>query len=362
MDYVVCNPSAAKFVVSFAVDPRGYSDHGSLHVKFSFPLSRPPTWIWSMPMDLSPCRNILYDVHKHEVETHVMASFQHAILDNDTDAAFQVFASSFEQAATQSSQRLGFGPLAPKYFGRAKGQLVKARPSLNSCRAMVPSCLTESPFARGRRHFNWFGNLLGHIRLRVVKQDQARTFREFWDADLDQGDKWHAACIKTPAASMLTSLVPPRDVWVSPLRISKGCPACFRLCSQAAVSPGDVWNVAGHRLSVASVHGDYVSLNGPFTEGMSVRVVQHFSWNGDPAYVAQQVRDYWDRFWCSEKLPDMGFTAQAIERLPQLPQFDCTISLEELTAVLKKLQQHKARGTDGFANMELTWLSPDHLS
>ena len=58
----------------------------------------------------------------------------------------------------------------------------------------------------------------------------------------------------------------------------------------------------------------------------------------------------------------MEFVQQAVQKLPELPQFDCTVYPREMVLALKNLSQHKARGTDGFSNSELKWLSRDLLT
>ena len=424
LDYCICNASAARHVQSFKVNPRGFTDHGSLHVNFSFSTSRPTRWIWSMPMDLSSYDTLLHAVQQSEVDNNTMANFRSAIMHNDLDAAFQMFAKSFEHAATCASQHLGQGPLSAKYFGRTRGKLVKARPRSFQLSCDGSTLSDRTGFRRRQKVLRWVRELawsfqasgtLGAPQLglwqkilnssafpggfaswalnndivefvperpslvwvqqlaaamtleeqhwtQVVKRDQARLHRLFRDSDWSQGGRWHAAAVKPPMASTLMSLVESTDISVAPLRAVKGQPACFRVSEDCKVQPGDVWDVAGHRLLVASKQGDNVKLAGPVKQGMSVKTVKQLAWNGDPSFVANQVAHYWNGFWMSNKAPDTDFLTTATQMLPHLPEFDCIITPDKLYCVLKALPRHKARGTDGFSNGELKSLSADHLS
>ena len=82
-----------------------------------------------MPMDLSVHDNILKGLQQQDVDSKTQDMFREAIGSKDLNTAFHIFAKAFEGAAGRSAQLLGQGPLKPKYQGRAKGHLVKARES-----------------------------------------------------------------------------------------------------------------------------------------------------------------------------------------------------------------------------------------
>ena len=179
------------------------------------------------------------------------------------------------------------------------------------------------------------------------------------DEDWVAGGSLHAARIKPPAAASLNSLAMSTQVLVEPIRTAKGSDARFHVKEGPMPLPGTVWQFGKLKVPVRAAVNGTVTLARPFNSDMWRKSVVQKEWCSDPDFVAGQVAEFWRSFWHQNKQPDQDFVNEALQFLPQLPEFDSHISPWELEWVLKRLPRKKARGLDGFSYAELRALGPD---
>ena len=54
LDYCIANSWAMPYLAGFSVDPRGFTDHGSLHILLGIEAHQPVCTRWAMPFDIAP--------------------------------------------------------------------------------------------------------------------------------------------------------------------------------------------------------------------------------------------------------------------------------------------------------------------
>ena len=117
LDFVLANSAAEALISSFWQDPRGYTDHASLHLKLMIPRCAPQRMSWSMPVDMSSMPDILSKVCDKEILEAELAQFCQDLSSGDVDSAFVGFCTSFENACNAIHVEAGLGMLPNKLRG-----------------------------------------------------------------------------------------------------------------------------------------------------------------------------------------------------------------------------------------------------
>ena len=127
LDYAFCNAAADHMVQSFGIDPRGYTDHASLHIQLVCHMPRTGRMVWSMPVDLASQPEVLAKIQEYNVPQEKQSEFCKHIASHCLDDAFRTFAESFGHVVAKAHDSLGLGNLPVKFLGRARGRLLPQR-------------------------------------------------------------------------------------------------------------------------------------------------------------------------------------------------------------------------------------------
>ena len=426
LDYCIANASAVPFLDEFTVDPRGYTDHASLHITLN--ISRPSLnkTIWSMPMDIAAIKPVVKNLPSQDVPLEVLQDFAVQLNDGFIDNAYHLFCRTFEDLCDNCHVDAGLGALPCKFRGRGRGKLVKApRPSyaLSQHGTVLSDQIQFRKRQKAMRQFRELKFLLRktagawcaeHERLwnfllrsrafphgfanwllsndicafvpqrpslewvceisealqieeecwaHAVKSRQQQLFKRFRDSDWkDAGATWHASVLKPPKAASLTTMCSKEVLQIRHARSCKGHPATFNVLHGSLPGPGAIWNFGSVSARVTAVAGSIVSLDIPLRSGMATGTVTQIIPNNEPQFIAETVQKYWDQFWNTSSQPNMEFVNRNLQNVPELPPFDPRITVQELHVALRKLPRRKARGMDGWSNGELASLSPDMAS
>ena len=87
------------------------------------------------------------------------------------------------------------------------------------------------------------------------------------------------------------------------------------------------------------------------------RSVQQRAWCTDPNYIFNELESYWSQFWNCEQRVNLSSAQYLVEGLPEIAPFDAHVSCEDVVNAIKGLKPGKARGLDGFSNVELQCFS-----
>ena len=422
LDYVICNPCAARAFQLLHVDPKGFTDHAVLTATFEWNCVLQPPVVWTMPFDLGKYQ-ALKDPLKATppLPSHVSA-FQQALQHDSLDEAAQIFSKAFEHKAKEVHERLLQQPLKQAFTGRLAGKLAKRPPqrvlvskesALATDRNLIQQRFRALDRLRELCHLvqrnrsprvqqlwlqllkakgfapdfaSWLmdSEIVDHVPLAVpseqwlhvviagltkearhwdelrVKQQQ-QSFSNLFNEDWKHGGSLHARAVKEPACATLDGLLHDTTLQVRLRRASKNSPACFTVLNPADVRVGSLWTFGKVQAAVIAVRGTEVQLDRQPSIEMTRRTVRQSSWSADTSYVAQKVQAYWSSFWNADQHLDHEVMHQIIQRMPQIPQFDPTITLADVQFAVKHLNPRKARGMDGWSNAELQLLHEDEL-
>ena len=421
LDYCVCNRSAAPLVSGFVIDPRGYTDHASIHVDLQLPVLQIPRRTWKMPVNLQSVDGVLEGVTSATVPQHMKTRFIQQISEGDMTSALHTFAHAFEASCSSVADGKGI-PLQAKYFGRANGKFIQHATNLFTT-SSDGSVLTDQRQFRcmqqalrrvrelhrslqrtgrfyGAQHcilwekilaspgFKggfaqyllrndlvsfvpqypdplWISQLLTSLTgeeklwVQAVRARQYLSVKNRRMTDWARGGRLHASHIKPPAAAPLTALAVTDTLTVRHQRAIKDKSAVFKILDGPIPLPGSVWQFPHKQVAVVKITDDIVTLATPLTSDMAVRQVKQLMWCSDVNFLFSELGQYWDNFWYTDKSPNLEFVQKHLHCLPALPGFDPFISVEELDFVIRKLKCNKARGMDGFSNEEIKALSAD---
>ena len=422
IDYVLANPMAEAMVDSFRVDPRGFTDHASLHVTLYVPCRLPQQLRWQMPVDMASIPAVLSKLPEQSIPYNCVQSFCSHVTCNRMDEAFQDFCTAFETACSTAHENAGLGCLPPKLRGRGRGKLVKVEPARFALSAKGDVLTDQHLFRRRQKLIRqvrelakamckaggrmqpehvplwskilrsdacpggfqnwilandlvlwipeepdmcWMGELLDALLVEegfwkaAVKARQALVRKERMDTDWSQGGSLHAAALKPAGSPPLTAMAKMEEVHILPLRTVKGTPAKFRQLDGPQPFPGTVWKFSDTRVMVTRVDTDVVTVSKPFCTEMWVKQVSQLTWTSDPDFMADAVMRYWKSFWSSERPVDMDFVKANLSNLPELEPFEPSITAQELNFVISKLPRKKSRGLEGFSYSEIKSLGPE---
>ena len=124
LDYITCNPLAARAFQVLSVDPRGYSDHASLLASFDWQMVQDRVPVWTFPRSFDSESAVLQGVTRQAVDPLLIRDFEAAIGAGNLDQALRLFAENFESKAALSYQQHHGRPLPSAYRGRTKGKVV----------------------------------------------------------------------------------------------------------------------------------------------------------------------------------------------------------------------------------------------
>ena len=425
LDYCIANSWAMPYLAGFSVDPRGFTDHGSLHILLGVEAHQPVCTRWAMPFDIASVPGILEDLPSTRVGPSVQTRFVAQICQSDTAGAAASFAHAFELSCQQVATSKGIS-LGRCFFGRLQGclnskpvqrfctsadgnvltnqqtfrlrqqtlrrlrELLRAREHAGSAWCATHRCLWRkilhtSGFPNGFANWlldndiasfvpetptvQWLQSVVHCVQHEerlwsaVVQQRQRLLLKHQRDHDWKSGGKQHAAFLKPASAPPLAALPVRTLLQVKHQRTQKGHGAVFKVIAGPMPQPGSIWEFPGGCSALVSkVRGHTVTLADTLKSEMIVSTVTQATWSARPSYVAEQIRQYWCQFWFSEKTPDLDFVKAHLDLLPHLPPFDPVISAAELHWAVRNLKMGKARGLDGFSNAELKSLSPDLFS
>ena len=421
LDYILANEAAEALCTAWHVDPRGYTDHASLHLRISLPRCSPYKLRWSMPYDMASVPQVLNRLRDYEIPQQQTHDFCQHLACGSIDMAFQDFCKTFEEACCHVHADVGLGTLPDKLRGRGKGKLQKV-PVAPLSLSLAGDLLTDQVAFRSRQklvrqirellwalrktdgqlrplHFMmwtklvrskacpggftnwvlnndlapwvpeapcllWMEHFLDAVLLeeagwaRNIKAKQNLVRKDAMEEDWSNGGRLHAASLKPASAPPLAALARHDPIKIEPLRVPKGANAKFRMVSGPSPDPGNVWMFGSFKVRVASAHGGEVTMMKPFTSEMWRREATQLCWTSDPQYMASCVMQYWSSFWNAERSPDLEFMTQNLVHLPELLCFEAEISPAELDYVLQRLPARKSRGMEGFSYAELKSLGP----
>ena len=178
------------------------------------------------------------------------------------------------------------------------------------------------------------------------------VFADNWKS----GSSMYYQAIKPPGRPKVDSLDIPSHHRIQLARSrQKGPMRCQMLDDDLqCVVVGAVWKQGKATAKVVKIKDGTVfvrKLQGNFSSGD----VAQFVPTADPRAILHQAGDFWNTFWNSkrDKGPADDTVTQAIHCLPQLPDIQTNFTDSELQWALTSSSTRKARGPDGFSNIEL---------
>ncbi|CAE7426386.1 Pol [Symbiodinium natans] len=180
-------------------------------------------------------------------------------------------------------------------------------------------------------------------------------------ADWKKGGKLHAASIKDSNFGTLDCLQKEERLDIRLCRARKEEAATFTVTNPDLVRPGATWVFGKVEAKVVSVRSNKVVLNKPASIEMTKKSAVQKTWCCDSSFVAGKVQDFWNSFWNAQRRPEERWMRQISQGIPQQQIFDAEISFHELEYVIRRLPLQKARGMDGWSNVELRLLHADEI-
>ena len=418
LDYVVCNALAARAFQTLLVDPRGFTDHAVLDAVFQWDITLPSIPSWKMPFDFGKY-HALHDLVKQTApDENRVAAVRTALEQGSLDVAVQAFSRAFEEKIAQIHHEHLGRPLHQGFFGRLQGKLIQRRPQQVFVSVETGACTDRAQIKLRLRTLQWVRELLHWLIrdpdsartkqawLRVLNakgfppnfatwllendivhqvplsvpslewvqhvMDQLQACAKHWDSlvqqqkrqslatvfkdDWKQGGSLHAKLIKNQGSATLDGLVTESRLTVKLRRANKLAPAVFTVAHPDLVCVGSTWHFGKVQGTVVQLQGNKVRLNRPATVEMTRGVALQKAWCAETSFVANQVQQYWDGFWNAKQVLDQRVVQRLLQCTPHVQTFDATVSLQEVQFVIHHLKPHKARGMDGWSNMELKLL------
>ena len=418
LDYVICNALAARAFQSLVVDPKGFTDHAVLDAVFHWEVTLPSIPSWKMPFDFGKCTALHQLVQTTAPDENHVEAFSAALNHGSLDVAIQAFSRHFEEKiARVHLEHLG-RPLHPNFLGRLQGKFLQRKPqqvlvskdtgtctdrellkhrlrTLHSIRELLYWLRRDPDSARAKQNWlrvlkakgfapnfaTWLldNDIAQHVPLsvppldwllhvmeqlqacarhwdRVVQSQKQQSIAAVFQEDWKQGGSLHAKLIKDQGSKTLDGLLNEERLEVRLRRAHKTSPAVFTVKNPEKVSVGSIWHFGKISGTVVQLQGNKVRLDRPATIEMTRAVVVQKSWCAQTSFVAARVQQYWDGFWNAKQSLDPHVVHCLLQCAPQLETFDATISLSEVQFAIHHLKQNKARGMDGWSNMELKLL------
>ena len=197
---------------------------------------------------------------------------------------------------------------------------------------------------------------------RVVAADQARLTNKRFAADWTSGGSLHAKCVKDPSPAPLDALLQTTRLGIQPLRCNKGHLARFRVTEPHLVHVGATWCFGKRTVRVKKVDGDVVTTTQPMHVEMFKKAVQQKMWCTNPAFLYDELKSFWSGYWNTGNRVNLSDIQSLVQGLPQLDPFDPTVSAKDVRTAIRGLKPGKARGLDGFSNVELQCFSADECA
>ena len=423
LDYVICNPCAARAFQSLHVDPKGFTDHAVLTAFFDWRCVLQPPVVWTMPFDLGKLQALKDPLKETPVLPGHVCHFRKAVQHGSFDAAAKIFTEAFESKARDVHERLLCKPLKQAFLGRLSGKWAKRCPQtvsvskeadLATDRVQVrhrlrvldrlrelcnlvqrntsprlrqlwmqllkakgfqpdfPSWLMDNeivdyvPLAVPSEQ--WLTVVIAEMVVQAKHWDELRSrqqkqsYANIFNEDWKHGGSLHARAVKEPACATLDGLLRDTELQVRLRRASKHSPACFTVAEPTHVKVGAMWTFGKIQATVVALRGNEVQLDRQPTIEMTRKSVRQSSWSADTAYIAEEVQAYWNSFWNAEQQLDHQVMHDILQGMPDIPRFDPVITLSDLQFSVKRLNPHKARGMDGWSNAELQLLNDEELS
>ena len=423
LDYLVGNPLAARAFQSLHVDPKGFTDHAVLTAVFDWGLVRPKPPVWNMPFDIGKCQALGQPLKATPPQVAHVQAFGDALQQGEFDTAARIFADAFEQKAQHVRETVLHQPLKPGFLGRLRGKIVQREPqrvvvsqatqlvtdririqqrlkSLDLLRELH-RLLQRNPEAPRRQQLwlqilktkgfapdfaSWLfdNDIVSSVPLSVPQLawlddviQQLSTHAKHWDKIRQQqreqsvsamfakdwagGGKLHAHVLKDPSPAMLDGLLQKSELQVRLRRACKTSDAVFTVSNPALVKVGATWNFGKCQATVVSLQGTAVRIDRPAAMQMTRKTVLQTAWCTDTAFVASEVQSYWNSFWNAPQKLDHEVISALLQSMPDVPQFDVTVSVQDVLTAIKGLNPHKARGMDGWSNAELKMLHLDEV-
>ena len=230
------------------------------------------------------------------------------------------------------------------------------------CNEMVSFVPQETPT------LDWMDSLMPHVEhevvhwKRVVAADQARLTNKRFAADWTSGGSLHAKCVKDPSPAPLDALLQTTRLGIQPLRCNKGHLARFRVTEPHLVHVGATWCFGKRTVRVKKVDGDVVTTTQPMHVEMFKKAVQQKMWCTNPAFLYDELKSFWSGYWNTGNRVNLSDIQSLVQGLPQLDPFDPTVSAKDVRTAIRGLKPGKARGLDGFSNVELQCFSADECA
>ena len=128
LDYVICNPLAARAFQLLRVDPKGFTDHAVLTATFDWNCVLQSPVVWTLPFDLGKFQALKSPLKATPPSPSHVHAFQQALQHDSFDEAARIFSQAFESKAKEVHQRLLRQPLKQAFAGRLAGKFAKRPP------------------------------------------------------------------------------------------------------------------------------------------------------------------------------------------------------------------------------------------
>ena len=188
---------------------------------------------------------------------------------------------------------------------------------------------------------------------KIKRDNLSRCMQQDWS----KGGRLHASAVKPTPLGTLDSLVKEKPRSFKLLRCKKGGPVQLQMLDDEPTPPGAAFVFSNQdqviRSKVSRVKGCHVELDIPATAGIAGAKLVQETWTTDTTFIAEQVQTFWKKFWQTSKQPNMSDVHRMVQQLPEIPQFDPTVSAAEIRDTIHRLALGKARGMDGFSMAEL---------
>ena len=416
LDYLVVNKVALQGLLSFQVDPKGFTDHAILHATFDWNAAMRPIPTWMTCYDAAQLSHLHEALRNTSPSDACMDFFNAALTSGSAQTALDAFTSCFESKLQHVHYATTGTPLPPSFLGRGRGRIHRSKPqqvmvckttkqasdrvcinhrlkTLDRFRELLHYTAKSSRLATRFRLWDkilkpfatWLldEELTSYVPLSLPNTEWLetvllglRTAAKHWDshqkkqkrhqlaslfnADWKAGGKVHTTLIKEPNLGTLQGLLHHQQIALDAQRNLPASNYC-RVLHPDKVVRGSKWEFQGKTVSVKDVKNNLVELSQPLAGLRKSVKIKQSHWSTDTNFVASTIQTYWNTFWNSTKVPCIETMHRLADPLPQVPQFDARVSVEDLKDIIRQLPRGKARGLDNWSYAEFKLLSDNEL-
>ena len=195
---------------------------------------------------------------------------------------------------------------------------------------------------------------------RAWRSSKRHQSKLFMDEDWRKGGKYHAADIRPPPVPEICIMESAESGTIVRMRHDKTGP--FWIKSLTFPPRGVTAILCGdERYDILEIKDLMLKIHRPLQGTGAQREVLFIVPTSDLSTMFRLTASFWAKFWEDDTTPDLGAVSDSLSRLPEIPQFGSTITLEEVRSAVRSLNVGKARGPDMWSNGDIRNFTEDFL-